>query len=192
MPRTVIIPSARRLQGQLEDAWTTASAVLAAYQERLDQYPEGDELLIRQCGHLTQLRKQLELQAGDIPRLFGNRPTEAAAPETAAPEKTYHGTRNDLDCSVRVTQSWEEGGPVDYALPERLDLTSHSPSGLAWGYPGSGPAQLATALLADLTGDGEYAVRRHQELKGDVIARILHDQWTIHGEDLAGWVGDHP
>ena len=53
MPRTVIIPSARRLQGQLEDAWTTASAVLAAYQERLERYPEGGELLIRQCGHLT-------------------------------------------------------------------------------------------------------------------------------------------
>ena len=93
---------------------------------------------------------------------------------------------------MRVSQSWGREDPVDYSLPERRDLTSHSPSGLAWGYPGSGPAQLAAALLADLTGDGEYAVRRHQELKRDVIARILGNQWTIHGEDLAGWVRDHP
>ena len=93
---------------------------------------------------------------------------------------------------MRVTQSWGEGGPVDYSLPERLDLTSHPPGGLAWGYPGSGPAQLATALLADLTGDGEYAVRHHQQLKRDVTARILQNQWTINGGDLAGWVRDHP
>ena len=187
MPSTVIIPSARKLQGQLENAWTTASAVLAAYQERLEQHPEDSELLIKQFVHLKQLRKKLERQAEDIPHLFEN-----GSPETAAPEKTYHGDRNGLGCSVRVTQSWGEGGPVDYALPERPDLLNHSPGGLAWGYPGSGPAQLAMALLADLTGDGEYAVRHHQRLKRDVTARILHDQWTIHGEDLTGWVHDHP
>jgi hypothetical protein len=186
MPRTVIIPSAQRLQGQLEDAWSTASAVLAAYQERLERYPEG-ELLIRQCGHLTHLREELKLQAGNIPGLFENGPTGPGVPE-----KTYHGTRDNLGCSVRVIQSWGRGDSFDCPLPERQDLISHSPGGLAWGYPGSGPAQLAMALLADLTGNGEYAVRRHQELKRDVIARILHDRWTIHGEDLAGWVRDHP
>ncbi len=187
MPRTVIIPSAQRLQGQLEDAWTTASAVLAAYKERLDRHPEGGDLLIRQHGHLTLLRKELELQAEYIPRLFENGPTEADVPE-----RTYHGTRNSLGCSVRVSQSRGGEDPVEYSLPERQDLSRHSPSGMAWGYPGSGSAQLATALLADLTGDGEYAVKRHQELKRDIIARILNDLWTIHGEDLAGWVRDHP
>lgn len=33
-------------------------------------------------------------------------------------------------------------------LPPRLDLFNHSPSGFSWGYSGSGPAQLALAILA--------------------------------------------
>ena len=190
MPSTVIIPSAKRLQGQLQDAWSMASAVLAAYHERLERYPDG-ELLISQCDHLTHLREELEHQAGEIPRLFENENENGARGE-AVPEKTYHGTRTNAGCAVRVIQSWEGKNLADYSLPERQDLVSHSPDGLAWGYPGSGPAQLAMALLADLTENGEYAVRNHQHLKRDVIARILGDQWTIHGEDLAGWVRDHP
>ena len=39
------------------------------------------------------------------------------------------------------------------ALPTRLDRRNHSPTGFEWGYNGSGPAQLALALLADATGD---------------------------------------
>jgi hypothetical protein len=34
-------------------------------------------------------------------------------------------------------------------LDPRLDLANKSPSGFAWGYSGSGPAQLALAILAD-------------------------------------------
>ncbi len=34
-------------------------------------------------------------------------------------------------------------------LGPRLDLANHSPDGFSWGYGGSGPAQLALAILAD-------------------------------------------
>lgn len=34
-------------------------------------------------------------------------------------------------------------------LNPRYDLANHSPDGFAWGYPGSGPAQLALAILAN-------------------------------------------
>jgi hypothetical protein len=34
-------------------------------------------------------------------------------------------------------------------LPLRCDLVNHSPTGFSWGYAGSGPAQLALAILAD-------------------------------------------
>lgn len=47
------------------------------------------------------------------------------------------------------------------SLPKRHDLVNHSPAGFEWGYCGSGPAQLAVALLADALGSplesrGEY------------------------------------
>jgi hypothetical protein len=46
---------------------------------------------------------------------------------------------------------WEDG--KRRVLPPRLDLANHSPTGLSWGYHGSGCAQLALALLADVYDD---------------------------------------
>jgi len=45
---------------------------------------------------------------------------------------------------------------------------NHSPDGFNWGYEGSGPAQLALAIIIELTGQaGGY-----QEFKRNVIAKI--------------------
>ena len=63
--------------------------------------------------------------------------------------KTYKGHRCGHAADVTVN-----GKPLD----PRLDLWNHSPTGFQWGYGGSGPAQLALALLADYLGDDEQAV----------------------------------
>ena len=109
--------------------------------------------------------------------------------------RTYRGTRssreNRVNITVTVSLEAEDGTREDRSLSERQDLVNHSPEGFAWGYSGSGPAQLALALLADITGDGEYAARHYQRFKREFTAGIWHDRWTIHGEDLAGWVQDH-
>lgn len=62
-----------------------------------------------------------------------------------------------------------EGGEYA-ALPPRNDLLNHSPDGFEWGYSGSGPAQLALAILAKVTGDDQFAVKHHQQFKTDLIA----------------------
>jgi hypothetical protein len=63
-------------------------------------------------------------------------------------------------------------------LPLRLDLANHSPTGFEWGYGGSGPAQLALALIADATGNDEEAITWHQDLKWAVV-QSLPDRWTL-------------
>jgi len=68
-------------------------------------------------------------------------------------------------------------------LPQRLDLWAHSPTGFEWGYSGSGPAQLALALAADVLHDDERAVRVHQHLKRKLIANLDGD-WTLAEEDI--------
>lgn len=74
----------------------------------------------------------------------------------------YYGHRDKNNiCHVRV----EEDGRPTRGLQLRLDLANHSPTGFEWGYTGSGPAQLALALLADATGDDEQALRLHQRFK---------------------------
>lgn len=54
---------------------------------------------------------------------------------------------------VRNPKVWIDDGPGHVGhrpeLPLRLDLYDHSPTGFEWGYSGSGPAQLALAILAD-------------------------------------------
>ena len=67
-----------------------------------------------------------------------------------------------------------------YALPPRLDLRNHSPSGFGWGYEGSGPAQLALALLAHALEDDERALLTYQRFKARVIAGLQPDQgWAM-------------
>jgi len=70
-------------------------------------------------------------------------------------------------------------------LPLHTKIFNHSPTGFEWGYGGSGPAQLALAILADATGDEELAARHHQQYKWDVISRLdTAKPWTIAKEDV--------
>ena len=69
-------------------------------------------------------------------------------------------------------------------LNPRLDLWNHSPTGFEWGYGGSGPAQLALAILADHYGNNEQALNFYQRFKWAVIAELPHRGWTLTGEQV--------
>ena len=66
-------------------------------------------------------------------------------------------------------------------LDPRLDLYNHSPDGFEWGYGGSGPAQLALAILAHHLSDDEQALGLHQRFKSLVIAGLPKRGWTLTG-----------
>src|SRR5216684_1262768 len=93
------------------------------------------------------------------------------------PMKVYSGRRDKSGaCTVRVVESDGDSRLLD----PRLDLFNHSPTGFEWGYGGSGPAQLALAILADALGDGDSAVRLHQHYKFQVIGALPRDaDWRI-------------
>lgn len=61
--------------------------------------------------------------------------------------KTYRGQRFEEGVEVYVHQ-----GGRSYPLADARHIRNHSPSGFEWGYGGSGPAQLALAILADYLG----------------------------------------
>jgi hypothetical protein len=57
--------------------------------------------------------------------------------------------------------------------PERsLELANHSPSGFSWGYAGSGPAQLALALLLDYTDNEDVALEEYMAFKTEVVSQL--------------------
>ena len=70
-------------------------------------------------------------------------------------------------------------------LDPRWDLHNHSPTGFQWGYGGSGPAQLALALLADHLNDDAQAQRFYQLFKWKVISQLEMDKgWTLSSEEI--------
>jgi hypothetical protein len=96
--------------------------------------------------------------------------------------KHYVGERTPLGCEVDVIDSAAPNG--GYALSPRQDLRNHSPTGFEWSYAGSGPAQLALALLADALGDDEKAQRLYQEFKFALVVRLPKDRWELSQEDI--------
>ena len=106
----------------------------------------------------------------------------------------YQGTRTPAGCMVTV-----DGEPLD----PRLDLRDHSPTGFNWGYSGSGPTQLALAILAHhFTRDDsvrvycqapkriDLALGSYQAFKWDVISN-LPDTWEITSAEIDTFLDEH-
>lgn len=74
---------------------------------------------------------------------------------------------------------------LTFSPARSLKVWNHSPTGFAWGYSGSGPAQLALALLLDVLDNDDRAVRLHQRFKSRVIARLpMDDPWELTSEQI--------
>ena len=84
--------------------------------------------------------------------------------------KRYEGRRRFFATRVTV-----DGRPLRF----RRDLRCHSPAEFEWGYGGSGPAQLALAILADHLGDDQEALDLYQRFKWTVIAELPKLRWTL-------------
>lgn len=66
----------------------------------------------------------------------------------------------------------------------------HSPDGLAWGYPGSGPADLAHAILRNELGDTVPAAV-YLPFRNDVIATLHPDGFELPASTVWDWVRHH-
>ena len=89
--------------------------------------------------------------------------------------KTYQAKRLPGGCSVTV-----DGAPLD----QRIDLRQLSSSGFEWGYEGSGPQQLALAILADHFDDDNSALTHHKVFMEVVISVMQSDEWTLTTEQI--------
>jgi hypothetical protein len=89
--------------------------------------------------------------------------------------KRYEGKRIHGLTDVRV-----DGVPLN----PRLDLWKHSVTGFEWGYTGSGPAQLALAILTDHLEDDEQALNLYQRFKWAVIVGLPRRRWTLTSREI--------
>lgn len=103
------------------------------------------------------------------------------------PARVYAGSR-DEDGSVIVTVTPRGKKRHVLSAAKSLRVFNHSPSGFEYGYGGSGPAQLALAILLDAYPEkgAQWAVRRHQAFKSKVIAALDRDvPWKLDSNDIA-------
>jgi hypothetical protein len=82
------------------------------------------------------------------------------------------------------------GGKISRKLDPGYSYgVNHSPDGFAWGYGGSGPAQLAFALALDALGDPERAKAVYQRLKFRAIGAIpTSAAWRVERGDLTAYL----
>jgi hypothetical protein len=181
----VTIPSSDALFGAMTDTAHLADLVRKTHEQAARAAPE-DETAAAACEESAWISRTLEAGMDNMARALGRDPRKEQQDT-----RIYTGERQ-RDGTTRVTAAEDAVRSPARELDPRLDIRNHSPTGLEWGYQGSGPAQLALAILADLTGDDAYANCEHQRFKADVTSRIRGDRWTIMGEDAMGWVRDHP
>lgn len=96
---------------------------------------------------------------------------------------TYKGLRNEFDSTIVLL----DGEQFDHR--PSLKVRKHSPTGFEWNYTGSGPAQLALAILLKET-DKETAQRLYQIFKEEVIATLDKYEWTLKSSDVRVWIED--
>jgi hypothetical protein len=104
--------------------------------------------------------------------------------------KSYIGAQTEQRVGPQTVVRHQSDGKDSILDPRRSQkVWNHSPDGFQWGYGGSGPAQLALAILLDVTGDEALSVRLHQDFKRDKIAQ-LDDSFVLTEAEIQTWLVD--
>ena len=99
---------------------------------------------------------------------------------------SYRGQRTPQGCQVERVRDGSEATPLEPG--PSLAVREHSPTGFEWGYLGSGPAQLALAILLDLGVPPTTAADHYQALKAERIAILTADSWELNAIPILDWL----
>ena len=75
--------------------------------------------------------------------------------------------------------------------PERSQrLMNHNADGFDWGFIGSGPSQLALALLLEVTDNDEVALSYYHDFSRSVVSCLPLKRWTLTADAIRQWIGE--
>jgi hypothetical protein len=96
---------------------------------------------------------------------------------------TYEGKFNNEDPKWVVYKNGEE-----FTADKSLKVLNSSPDGFAWGYYGSGPAQLAFAILLEETME-DVALHLYQDFKNQIISGFeMELPFKIDSDTIQKWI----
>ena len=139
----------------------------------------GPTCLARQRMKIRKTNKQEVAKGNDVlpPKFHGFVMLEDL--EKVNPAKVYTAIRGEDENTITVSD--EKGTrPLKHIL-------YHSPTGMEWGYGGSGPSDLARSILADFAGI-KVADMFYQEFKWDFIAKQPEKGFQISGQEILNWL----
>ncbi len=139
----------------------------------------GPICLARQRMKIRKTSKQEVIEGNDVlpPKFHGFVMLEDL--EKVNPAKVYTAIRMDDENTITVSD--EKGTrPLKH-------IVYHSPTGMEWGYGGSGPSDLARSILADFAGI-KVADMFYQEFKWDFIAKQAEKGFKITGQEILNWL----
>jgi hypothetical protein len=102
----------------------------------------------------------------------------------------YHGHRTGGATRVWVETMNDDDGThraIGRPLQHRV---RHSPDGFEWGYSGSGPADLALAILWHALGS-EPARDLYHQFKHEIISTLRTDRWVIDQAAVLRFAANH-
>ena len=99
--------------------------------------------------------------------------------------KIFSGEKQGVGgCTVHIENS---GYTTELSLEKSFEVVQHSPTGFQWGYGGSGPAQLAAAILYEVTGNPELTLKYYQDFKVAHVAK-WGDSFEISELEIHDWL----
>ena len=98
--------------------------------------------------------------------------------------KIIRGRKSGLDCVVELDN---EGYRTKLSLEKSLKIADHSPDGFQWEYSGSGPAQLAAAILYEITDDIDLSRAYYELFKHDHVSQ-WEDTFEISEFEVRIWL----
>jgi hypothetical protein len=105
------------------------------------------------------------------------------------PRDPYGHYSGGFDATGTAQLRWH---PNDASAETVVHVKEHSPSGLNWGYTGSGPADTALSILTHAARDRDLVDELHQQFKRDVIANLEPNQpFELPGRQVANWLHAH-
>ena len=131
--------------------------------------------------------------APTAPLVDGRSPLRLVVPGEARPIGV---SRDPIGISVRPEYEALTGDAEDVVLWRTLEgeahasvphAARHSPTGIEWGYGGSGPADLALSVLLALT-DEKAANALYQRFKHEVVAAVPEEGGVLRAADVRRWI----
>lgn len=97
-----------------------------------------------------------------------------------------HGSPKEYHARNSPHAVWVSEPSGMRALQLRRDIEDYS-AFFEWGRNSAGTLQLALAILADATGDSDFAKSYCIRLAREFLAGAPQERWTLSGDKIAEW-----